>query len=273
MSKSFGIGTAAGALGSLAGMGGGFVMIPLMTSHLLRLSQHQAHGTSLAAVTATGCAGALAYQDFVDYEAAAAISATAMLTAVWGARATVYLSATALRRALGVLLLVMGPALPVKAYLLEQQEQEILLKQQPEESVPKEEATSKKGLVQWDHLVVPAAIGIGSGFLAGIFGVGGGTLVVPALTYTHKFPSSSSQTVHHQALATSLAAMTLPAAIGTLTHARAGNVAMHVAPGLALGALCGGYLGGKLAVQTTESTLRWGFSILLTVLGIRTLRK
>ena len=43
--KAFGIGTAAGVLGSLVGMGGGFVMIPLMTSNILRLSQHTASGT------------------------------------------------------------------------------------------------------------------------------------------------------------------------------------------------------------------------------------
>ena len=49
-SKAFGIGSLAGVLGSLAGMGGGFVMIPLMTSSLLRLPQHSAHGTSLCAV-------------------------------------------------------------------------------------------------------------------------------------------------------------------------------------------------------------------------------
>ncbi len=66
--KSFSIGTLAGLLGSLAGMGGGFVMIPLMTaarSSLWRgglgVSQHQAHGTSLFAVGTTGLAGALGY--------------------------------------------------------------------------------------------------------------------------------------------------------------------------------------------------------------------
>eukprot|EP00957_Ditylum_brightwellii_P019992 1509242-Ditylum_brightwellii.AAC.1 len=44
------------------GMGGGFVMIPLMTSrNMLGLSQHVAHGTSLFAVATTGIAGALGY--------------------------------------------------------------------------------------------------------------------------------------------------------------------------------------------------------------------
>lgn len=50
------IGATAGLVGSLAGLGGGFVMIPMMTHHSRRLvsglgfTQHQAHGTSLFAV-------------------------------------------------------------------------------------------------------------------------------------------------------------------------------------------------------------------------------
>ena len=240
-------------------------MIPLMTSRLLRLSQHQAHGTSLAAVTATGCAGAISYQEYVDYPAAGAVAVTAMITSVAGARLTTFMSASALRRALGILLLIMGPAVPAKAYFMEQQEERNRNRLQATVDQEKE--------VDWKRrFAAPAAIGIGSGFLSGLFGVGGGTVTVPALTYAHTFPDSS-QTVHHQALATSLAAMTMPAFVGTCTHASAGNVAFRVAPPLAAGALCGAYLGGKVALETSESTLRWGFSALLTVLGIRTLLK
>jgi hypothetical protein len=105
--KSFSIGSLAGLLGSLAGMGGGFVMIPMMTaSRGLRLTQHQAHGTSLFAVGSTGLFGALAYgikageggdddmanknstdtktsqqQGLVELDIAVALTATAMVTA------------------------------------------------------------------------------------------------------------------------------------------------------------------------------------------------
>ena len=54
--KACAIGATAGLVGSLAGLGGGFVMIPMMTHHSRRLvcglglTQHQAHGTSLIAV-------------------------------------------------------------------------------------------------------------------------------------------------------------------------------------------------------------------------------
>ncbi|KAJ9436863.1 hypothetical protein DIPPA_30464, partial [Diplonema papillatum] len=73
--KTFGVGTAAGFLGSLIGLGGGFVAVPLLTG-TLKLTQHQAHGTSLAAVTATGTFGALSYGSVgsVDVTAAMAIA-------------------------------------------------------------------------------------------------------------------------------------------------------------------------------------------------------
>ena len=55
-----GIGACAGFAGSLVGLGGGFVAVPMMTN-VLKLTQHQAHGTSLAVVAATGTAGGMAF--------------------------------------------------------------------------------------------------------------------------------------------------------------------------------------------------------------------
>ena len=87
------VGATAGTLGSLAGMGGGFVAIPLMTR--LGVSQHVAHGTSLVGVVCTGAAGAAAYaaNGAVDVQTAGIVAATGALTAAAGARAAVATSA------------------------------------------------------------------------------------------------------------------------------------------------------------------------------------
>jgi len=259
-------------MGSLAGMGGGFVMIPLMTSRrLLGLSQHQAHGTSLFAVLFTGLAGALSYGDQVQYEAASAVALSAMLSARLGAMATNRISEKVLKRALGILMLTMTPAIPLKAYLLKQSK------------APETASNPAKGLTKSNNtessppmtvesilprLIAPAGIGMMSGFLAGVFGVGGGVVVVPALAV-------ATDMTHYQALATSLAAMAPAAAVGTYTHYTLGNVVLRsgIAPMLAMGAFAGAYMGGKLSLQTNEAVLQWGFSGLLTVLGVRTLLK
>jgi uncharacterized membrane protein YfcA len=131
---------------SLAGMGGGFVMIPLMTSkHLLGLSQHAAHGTSLFAVTTTGIAGVIAYatttttnnnnntenskndikqltpmaNNNLDYEAAVAIATCGVITARVGALATTKLSETVLWKGLGVFMLSVAPLIPLKHYIFQ----------------------------------------------------------------------------------------------------------------------------------------------------------
>ena len=233
-------------------MGGGFVMIPLMTSSLLKLTQHQAHGTSLFAVAATGIAGALGYSGEVQIEAAAAIAACGMVSARLGAATTTKMSEQSLKRALGVFMLMVAPIVPAKAYFVHRSNDKDSFK----------EGLESRPFPQ--RLVGPALIGCGSGFLAGLFGVGGGAVVVPALTVL-------TDMSHYQALGTSLCAMCLPAMVGTATHFAKGNVAMQVAPPLALGAFVGAYLGGKVGLHTNENALRWGFSCLMAVLGIKTL--
>jgi uncharacterized membrane protein YfcA len=254
--KAFAVGSFAGVLGSLAGMGGGFVMIPLMTSSLLRLTQHQAHGTSLFAVAATGVAGALGYSGQVDLEAATAVAVCGMVTARLGAGITASISAKLLKQYLGVYMLLVAPLIPAKAYFMNHSKE----KEEKSDISIKEE----KSLIQ--RIGPPAVIGLGSGFLAGLFGVGGGAVVVPALTL-------ATDMNHYEALGTSLCAMVLPAISGTVTHYSKKNVAMKIAPTLALGAFVGAYFGGKLGQQVDENTLRWGFSGLMLVLGARTLAK
>ena len=99
--------------------------------------------------------------------------------------------------------------------------------------------------------------------------MGGGVIVVPALTL------SCPNMTHVQALATSLAAMALPAVVGSRTHIVNGTCAVAVAPYLAVGALIGAYLGGQMVARRVvpDDALRWGFAGVLTILGVRTLLK
>lgn len=284
--KAFGIGTLAGSLGSLAGMGGGFVMIPLMTSpHLLRLPQHSAHGTSLFAVAATGIAGAASYASAgvdIELDGVMALTTAAMVTARWGALTTVRLSERHLKRWLGVFMLCVAPMVPAKSYLVEpfgdgeednggdeensDAKERSSMTQEEDASEEDSAADTMISSERFHRLLTSGTIGLTSGFLAGLFGVGGGAIVVPALTL-------STDLSHYQALGTSLMAMTLPACVGTWTHYQRGNVAMRVAPTLAAGAFVGAYMGGKVGTNVEEDKLRWGFSGLMVALGLRTITK
>jgi uncharacterized protein len=241
-------------------MGGGFIMIPLMTTpRLLGLSQHAAHGTSLFAVATTGLAGAVGYQGQVDYQAATCVALAGMVTARAGAMATTRLSPVALRKALGVFMLAVAPLVPAKQYLLPKETEEATTT-----TIRPELSSTSTSWIQ--HYVIPGGIGSCSGFLAGLFGVGGGAVVVPAL-------SVLTNMNHYQALGTSLTAMVLPAISGTVTHFAKGNVVMSVAPFLATGAFVGAYAGSKLALSVDEWSLKYGFSGVMVVLGLRALFK
>ena len=294
--KSFAIGSFAGLLGSLAGMGGGFVMIPLMTAARngivrggLGLSQHQAHGTSLFAVGTTGLAGALGYgistgngddivtsegksnqqPGFVELDTAVALATTAMVTARLGAISSSYLSEHVLKKCLGAFMICVAPLVPGKAYLEALHDSFDPTNADSQKHIEKDQAEhlQHNNLSQIERLLPASVIGLFSGFLSGMFGVGGGAIVVPALVLT-------TDMSHHSALGTSLCAMVLPAMIGTYTHAKRGNVNWRFGPLLAIGSSCGAYFGGReVSIHLEEDVLRGGFACLMLFLGIRTWRK
>ncbi|CAN0289064.1 unnamed protein product [Ectocarpus sp. 12 AP-2014] len=281
-----GIGAGAGSLGSLVGLGGGFVAIPFLTGWL-GLTQHQAHGTSLGAVFATGAAGSTAYAlaGHVDYQAAGAIAVAGMAAAHAGARCTTGVDGNSLKMALGVLMLAVAPLVPLRDKI--SHKDDVSVKERHEEQSEERFSEEATGVLDGGRLFqaeaggegtspsVPGvsservttmlAIGAGSGFLAGIFGVGGGVLTVPSV-------SLATDLGHKKVLGTSLASMVLPALIGATTHYRQGNLIPRIAFPLALGTGVGAFVGGKYAARhLDESSLKLAFSLLMVVLGTRTI--
>lgn len=106
------------------------------------------------------------------------------------------------------------------------------------------------------------AVGLVAGFLSGLFGVGGGILIVPALVLVLGF----DQRIAH---GTSLAAV-LPIAISSLTsYAIADKVDWHVGILLAIGAVAGAVVGTSLLQKVPHDTLAICFAILLVLTAVR----
>ena len=108
------------------------------------------------------------------------------------------------------------------------------------------------------------AIGFGAGILSGIFGIGGGIVIVPALIYLAKFPPQ-------QAAGTSLAALVLPlgAAIGAFTFYKTGQLQPRDALLIALGMAAGAYLGSQIGTHVDATVLRRGFALLMVVVAVK----
>ena len=107
------------------------------------------------------------------------------------------------------------------------------------------------------------AIGLGAGVLAGMFGIGGGIVIVPALILLAKFPP-------HQATGTSLAIFLLPVGLlGAYAYYKEGNVRVLPALLIALGVFCGSYFGARIAQQLSPLVLKRAFSLLLVAVATR----
>lgn len=105
-------------------------------------------------------------------------------------------------------------------------------------------------------------VGLGAGFLSGIFGVGGGILIVPGLVFFAKMDQ-------RRAHGTSLAAV-LPISLASLiTYWTHDHVDWHVALWLAIGAIGGAILGTKLLKTARHDVLSYGFATVLIVSAVR----
>lgn len=95
-------------------------------------------------------------------------------------------------------------------------------------------------------------IGLIAGLLSGLFGVGGGTVIVPLLVLMLSFDQ-------RLAAGTSLAAIVPTASVGVISYALHGSVAWITALILAAGAVVGAQIGTRLLPRISQSALRWGF--------------
>lgn len=238
------IGLAAGFFGGLVGLGGGVIMIPLMVG-ILKMSQHKAGGTSLVALVFTGISGAFTYASngSVDLLASLLLASTAIFTTRAGAHYGNALPEWKLKKSFGGFIILTSLLLLLKPYLY----------------YVDEPATG------WLKILFLLLTGILTGFLSGMMGVGGGTIMVPSMVLLTGFTQYAAQ-------GSSLLAMVPVGIVGAYTHWRLGNVNTGILPGLISGILLGTYLGGSLAHFMPEGALRITFSTVLIWTGVRYLR-
>ena len=105
------------------------------------------------------------------------------------------------------------------------------------------------------------AIGLCAGVLSGLFGIGGGVIIVPALVYIMDFSM-------HRAIGTSLAVLLPPVGIiAFLEYYRHHDVNFKAAMLIAGALIIGAWLGALIAGRLPGPTLRLLFGILVVILG------
>lgn len=216
-------------------------MVPLMVE-LLKVRQHQAHGTSLVAIMFTGLTGAIAYglERSVDVVAAFLLACTSILTARLGAKFTAVLPDWKLKRSFGAFLLFVAFLLSLKPYLPQFHFSTTL----------------------FGKATILLITGAFTGFLSGMMGVGGGLIMVPVMVLVVGLNQ-------HTAQGTSLLVMVPTGAVGAWTHWKLGHVSWEIVAGLIVGVLLGTPLGAKFAHFLPENQMRLVFIAFMTLMSIR----
>lgn len=258
------IGISASFLGGLVGLGGGIILIPA----LLFLNQYSVAfawatpqvivGISLITMVFTALSSTISYSKNkrIDYKAGVLLLTGCVPGGIIGAWVNQFFNADQFSLYFGLLIIVVS----VLSFLGRREPSQKLLQNDD----GKLRTVHIEGKIIHYHISLWPAFGISFvvGLLSGLFGIGGGSITVPALMIIFGVPIQI-------AIATSMFMILFISIIGSATHVILGNIVW----GYALLFMIGAWLGGTVGARTNQSlkgkTLEWMLRTILIVIGIR----
>jgi uncharacterized membrane protein YfcA len=238
------VGVLAGMLSALLGIGGAVVTTPAV--RVLGATPIEAVGSTVPAILPGAISGAVRYAraGLVDWTLATGLGISGAVFALAGAGVSSLVDGRLLMVLTAALMLWSGisvlrgadPA-PVEADVV----------------TPTPDGPRPMGKV--------VLVGAGSGFVAGLLGVGGGIIMVPAMAGPLGIPMK-------KAVASSLVAVAIFSVPALVAHMALGHVDWTYALPLMLGVVPGAQLGARMTIGASERTLRRAFGLLVVVLAV-----
>jgi uncharacterized protein len=256
-----GIGLTAGISGSLVGLGGGFIVVPALAFLFPEMQPSHLAGTSMAMLLCNSVSSTYVYakQKRIDVQAAIRFAAASIPGSIIGALFTENMEGKLFFVSFGIFLIFIA----------------LLLLFKPEKPIAWPfTPTVRRSLIDHSgerfefafHMPTGIVISFLVGFMASLFGVGGGSLMVPTMTLLLHFPP-------HIAVATSMLQIFLSAIVSTSTHAFLLNIDWYMVLALAPGAIIGGQIGARLAKRLPAKLLKNLLSVFLIVVSLRLMMK
>jgi uncharacterized protein len=256
----------AGFLGALTGLGGGVVLVPLLTL-FFKVDLRYAIGASLVSVIATSSGSAAAYvkEGFSNIRIGMFLEIATTIGALFGAYLTANIPASAIAIIFGLMLMYSAF---VSRHTRPRTETE--LPPDPLATKLKMNGTfpDTSGIRQYNVYRVPAGFSVmfGAGALSGLLGIGSGALKVVAMDQAMKIPFKVSTT-------TSNFMIGVTAAASAGVYLSRGYIDPALAMPVMLGVLIGSLMGTRVLVKTQTKSLRLLFSSVIVLLGLEMMFK
>ncbi|MDP2718765.1 MAG: sulfite exporter TauE/SafE family protein [Dehalococcoidia bacterium] len=257
------MGVGIGAYGTLIGVGGGVILVPLLLYLYPQELPRTITSISFAVVFLNALSGTIAYKRMrrIDYRTGLIFSVATIPGVILGVLANSFLSRNLFQLVFGIMLTAMAIYIFLRP------------KSTPVRLFRAYEGT-KRHIVDYTGLAyeysfdlrLGVVLSFAVGFIAGILGIGGGVIHVPLLISLLGFPP-------HVATATSHFILVITALFGTLTHMAAGDLNDGWKQTLILGAgvIIGAQIGAKFSSRVGGTTIVRLLALALLFLGIRLL--
>ncbi|GAB3930602.1 sulfite exporter TauE/SafE family protein [Mucilaginibacter myungsuensis] len=252
----------AGLLGSLTGLGGGFIIIPLLTLGL-NVDIHYAIGASLISVIATSSGAAAAYvkEGITNIRIGMFLEIATTIGAFMGATIALHIQTHYIAILFGMILAFSAVMSFVK------KKQEIL----PEGSPMADKFKLNGSYPTPDGVVKYGVRNVGGGFfmmvfagtISGLLGIGSGALKVVAMDSIMRIPFKVSTT-------TSNFMIGVTAAASAVVYLQRGYIDPAISMPVVVGVLLGALSGSKILINARSAGwLRWLFTIIVSILAIQ----
>lgn len=243
------IGIITGGITSLIGASGVMIIVPILTM-LFKVSVHTAIGTSLFVDVIASLTVSYSYykNGNIELKSGIWIALTSIIGAQLGASFASKMGEGNLSSSFGIVLVLAGLSMLRKSYKEKKDSSDTLSKL----------VNFKK---EWQKILSALVIGLGIGILSGIFGAGGGVMILLALIVLMSFPL-------HKAIGTSTLIMAITALSSTVGYGVRGNIDFVLGSLLSVGAVFGGIIGSRYANKVNEKTLQKVVGICFMAMGI-----